>query len=83
MYRKEIFSPCGEISPSIIRKAILGEDRKASYKLDVKVPSRPPALCAGCPHRGGIFYAVSKYKDRIISTSDIGCYTLGMAPPLM
>lgn len=78
---KEIFSLCGEINPSIIRKAILGEDREASYKLDVKVPSRPPALCAGCPHRG-IFYAVSKYKDKIISTSDIGCYTLGMAPPL-
>ena len=78
---KEIFSPCGEISPSIIRKAILKEDSKASYELDVKIPSRPPALCAGCPHRG-IFYAVSKYRDRIIATSDIGCYTLGMAPPL-
>ena len=78
---KEIFSPCGEISPSIIRKAILDEDNRDSYKLDVEIPSRPPALCAGCPHRG-MFYAVSKYKDRIIATSDIGCYTLGMAPPL-
>jgi indolepyruvate ferredoxin oxidoreductase alpha subunit len=78
---KEIFSLCGEISPEIIRQAMLNEEKKETYSLDLKVPSRPPALCAGCPHRG-IFYAVSKYKNRIVVTSDIGCYTLGMAPPL-
>lgn len=78
---KEIFSPCGEISPSIIRKAILGEEDKKSYTIESKLPARPPALCAGCPHRG-IFYAVSKHRNKIVATSDIGCYTLGMAPPL-
>ena len=78
---KEVLPICGELSPEIIRKAILGEEEKESYELDLDIPNRPPALCAGCPHRG-IFYAVSKYKDKIIATSDIGCYTLGMAPPL-
>lgn len=77
---KEFIPICGELSPEIIRQALLPQERKDTYKTDVVVPSRPPALCAGCPHRG-IFYAVSKLKD-IIVTSDIGCYTLGMAPPL-
>ena len=78
---KEVLPVCGELSPEIIRKSILNEEEKESYELDLNIPNRPPALCAGCPHRG-IFYAVSRYKDKIIATSDIGCYTLGMAPPL-
>ncbi|SDX51120.1 indolepyruvate ferredoxin oxidoreductase subunit alpha [Tepidimicrobium xylanilyticum] len=78
---KEVLPICGELSPEIIRKALLGEEERESYTLDMEIPARPPTLCAGCPHRG-IFYEVSKYKDKIIATSDIGCYTLGMAPPL-
>ena len=45
--------------------------------------SRPPVLCPGCPHRA-TFYALNKAiprRHRLIST-DIGCYTLGVAPPL-
>ncbi len=78
---KELLPLCGELSPEIIRKSLLNEEEKETYKLDLDIPLRPPALCAGCPHRG-IFYEVGKYKDKIISTTDIGCYTLGMAPPL-
>ncbi len=78
---KEIFSVCGEMSPQIIREAILGEKVEEGYSLEVVAPSRPPALCAGCPHRG-IFYAMSKYKNKIHVTSDIGCYTLGAMEPL-
>lgn len=78
---KEIIPICNELNPDIIRKAILGEVNKINYEVNVvKPPSRPPVLCPGCPHRG-IFYAVSKYKD-VISTGDIGCYTLGMNAPL-
>jgi indolepyruvate ferredoxin oxidoreductase alpha subunit len=36
-------------------------------------------LCPGCPHRG-VFYVISKLGA--IVTSDIGCYSLGVAPPL-
>ena len=80
---KEIFSVCGEINPQVIRQAMLGEEIKDEdiYALDIEVPSRPPALCAGCPHRG-IFYALSKHKNKINVTNDIGCYTLGATPPL-
>ncbi|MDI6895525.1 MAG: indolepyruvate ferredoxin oxidoreductase subunit alpha [Bacillota bacterium] len=43
-----------------------------------ELPGRPPVLCAGCPHRG-VFYVLAKYH--LITTGDIGCYTLGAAPP--
>lgn len=78
---KEIFSVCGEINPQIIRQAMLGEEPDEVNTLDLEVPSRPPALCAGCPHRG-IFHALSKHNKKTVVTSDIGCYTLGAAPPL-
>jgi indolepyruvate ferredoxin oxidoreductase, alpha subunit len=77
---KDFIPVCGELNPDIIRRALLPTEEKKFYTTDVKVPSRPPVLCPGCPHRG-IYYAVSKYKD-IIATGDIGCYTLGMMAPL-
>jgi len=47
----------------------------------IKLPSRPPALCPGCPHRA-TYYAVKKAAPKTtIYPTDIGCYTLGKAPP--
>ncbi len=58
-----------------------------------QLPMRRPQLCAGCPHVG-TEYILRKlcFKDskvpgpikegEIIVTSDIGCYTLGVYPPL-
>lgn len=70
----------GELNPDIITKALLGEERETvDYDKDIAV-NRPPTLCAGCPHRG-FFYELSKRKD-IIVNGDIGCYGLGVAPPL-
>jgi indolepyruvate ferredoxin oxidoreductase, alpha subunit len=80
---KELIPICGELNPEIIRRAIVGESNKKEsreYKVDINPPFRPPVLCPGCPHRG-IFHVVSKYKD-IVASGDIGCYTLGMMPPL-
>ena len=49
------------------------------------MPDRPPNLCAGCPHRA-MYYAVKiALKDlgvEGIFPTDIGCYTLGLLPPL-
>jgi indolepyruvate ferredoxin oxidoreductase, alpha subunit len=46
------------------------------------LPGRPPNLCPGCPHRS-TFYAVRKVAgDEAIYPTDIGCYTLGLLPPL-
>jgi len=49
----------------------------------ISIPRRPPVLCAGCPHRG-TFYAAKKAvrKKGAIYSIDIGCYTLGVQPPL-
>lgn len=48
-----------------------------------ELPVRPPVMCAGCPHRGS-FYAVKKAAEGldVVFAGDIGCYTLGVAPPL-
>ncbi len=48
-----------------------------------ELPVRPPVLCAGCPHRAS-FYAVKRATrgKNAIYAGDIGCYTLGNAPPL-
>ncbi|MFA5576765.1 MAG: indolepyruvate ferredoxin oxidoreductase subunit alpha [Tissierellaceae bacterium] len=78
---KEIFPVCGELNPQIIRSSISGEKIEEPYELELEIASRPPALCAGCPHRG-IFYAMTRYKNRIVVTSDIGCYSLGAMAPL-
>jgi len=49
------------------------------------LPTRPPVLCPGCPHRGS-YLAVRRAIRELglaepVFTSDIGCYTLGMAAP--
>jgi len=47
------------------------------------LPQRPPNLCAGCPHRAS-YYAVNQAlgSATAIYPTDIGCYTLGILPPL-
>lgn len=77
---KKVIPICGELNPEIIRKGILNNQVEKTYSIDVKAPTRPPVLCAGCPHRG-MFYTISKLKN-VIATGDIGCYTLGMVAPL-
>jgi len=68
----------GELSPGLIKQA-LGLPVPAHADAPDDVPNRPPALCAGCPHRL-VFKELSRCKA--IVTGDIGCYTLGALPPL-
>ncbi len=46
------------------------------------LPIRPPNLCAGCPHRATYYTVRQVYGDSAFYSSDIGCYTLGILPPL-
>jgi len=50
---------------------------------DIGLPGRPPVLCAGCPHRA-TYYAtkIALGKEEAIFSSDVGCYSLGIQPPL-
>lgn len=68
----------GELTPGLIRTAF-GMAEEPHADLPQGLPARPPALCAGCPHRL-VFKELSRM--RAIVTGDIGCYTLGALPPL-
>jgi indolepyruvate ferredoxin oxidoreductase alpha subunit len=75
-----------EYSPDVVaRLEGLVEVARAPEPLKpagVKLPGRPPTLCAGCPHRG--MYAAAKKavgKRDVVYCSDIGCYTLGLQAP--
>ncbi len=75
---KELFGLCGELSQNIVAEK-LGLTVPGGICLQESIPGRPPVMCAGCPHRG-LFYTLAKNKLTVIG--DIGCYTLGAAPPL-
>jgi indolepyruvate ferredoxin oxidoreductase alpha subunit len=76
---KDTFPAYGELTPDVIRKSVYGQEMPAVSYDESKVVARPPALCAGCPHRG-IFYELGRRKNLVIA-GDIGCYTLGFAEP--
>ena len=75
---KDILPICGEFSQNLIAKAF-GKEVKPGPALEENLPARPPAMCAGCPHRG-LFYTLKKNKCTVLG--DIGCYTLGAVAPL-
>ncbi|KYK31084.1 MAG: indolepyruvate ferredoxin oxidoreductase subunit alpha, partial [Candidatus Proteinoplasmatales archaeon SG8-5] len=84
------FSRLHEYTPDTIKNGLGGllgiefPDNSLSPR-SIPIPGRPPVLCPGCPHRH-VYYAVKKvlkdnFDDAIFAT-DIGCYTLGIQPPL-
>ena len=77
---KELTGKLYELNTELVRERVLGI--KPAYKTvdEVKVAKRPPAQWPGCPRRGCI-YPQNARKDDVV-TGDIGCYTLGFAPPL-
>lgn len=76
---KDVIPNMFELSAEILRERILGEEPAKDNALDVAIPPRPPVLCAGCPHRP-VFYTLKKMKVPVMG--DIGCYGLGVMPPL-
>jgi len=81
---KNIFPIVDEFSPEVVRKAAhaagLVDKPPFEHQLDKgALPMRPPVLCAGCGHRD-VFWVLRKMKLTV--NSDIGCYALGVMPPL-
>lgn len=78
-----------EYDPGMVREAVaqyFGVEYKAAQGLDISgipdLPGRPPNLCPGCPHRA-TYYAVKQVcGPDAIHPTDIGCYTLGLLPPI-
>jgi indolepyruvate ferredoxin oxidoreductase alpha subunit len=87
---KDLFTRLYEYNPAQVRQCI-AKYFDVSYTLpavpdlsDVpELPQRPPTLCAGCSHRA-TYYEVRKAAEGLetIYPTDIGCYTLGLLPPL-
>ncbi|MBP7936050.1 MAG: indolepyruvate ferredoxin oxidoreductase subunit alpha [Phycisphaerae bacterium] len=74
----------GELTPhrvQLARARYEGRDAQPIQPVPeaADLPARPPVLCPGCPHRS-IFYALGKHD--VVVTGDIGCYSLGVFPPL-
>ena len=86
------FSRAYEYSPRVVIEALskitsrntsinwAAIDKKMKELPDL--PPRPPLLCAGCPHRATYYAIRSATRGKAIYPSDIGCYTLSIAPPL-
>ena len=77
---KDVIPNIDELNPNIIAESILHKGQEGVTVSDDLFVPRPPALCAGCPHRG-FFYELAKRKDTVM-VGDIGCYALGGAEPL-
>ncbi|MEA3230891.1 MAG: indolepyruvate ferredoxin oxidoreductase subunit alpha [Thermodesulfobacteriota bacterium] len=86
----DLFSRLFEYNPALVRQCIAQYFGLPHIKVETtdvsdlpEIPQRPPTLCAGCSHRA-TFYAVKKAAEGMetIYPSDIGCYTLGLLPPL-
>jgi indolepyruvate ferredoxin oxidoreductase alpha subunit len=83
---KNIFPLCGEFDPRVVRESAIqaGLLPQSAHvpvgELDKpEIPPRPPVLCPGCPHRS-VFHVLG--KRRVPVAGDIGCYSLGLLPPL-
>ncbi len=89
---QKFFSRTYEYSPRIVMdalKAVTTRNTPINWEeIDKKVqelpeiPPRPPLLCAGCPHRTTYYAIKAATRGKAIYPSDIGCYTLSIAPPL-
>ena len=88
------FSRLYEFDPAHVRGAIasvLGIELPAPDMPDLsgipQLPMRPPTLCKGCPHRetyNEVKEALTQIGvvENTVYPTDIGCYTLGMLPPI-
>lgn len=84
------FSRLYEYSPALVRKVLAEYLNVACQPAAIpdmsdvpEIPQRPPNLCAGCSHRATFYIAkqAAAGTETIIPT-DIGCYTLGLLPPM-
>ncbi len=83
-----------EFTPGLVKEAMakaLGVEREVPQKPDLswvpELPPRPPTLCPGCPHRE-TYLVIKEVLEELgeasntIYPTDIGCYTLGLLPPI-
>ncbi len=89
-----LFSRLYEYHPGLVREKIAQYfevpyappvTKAPEQVLGQALPDRPPNLCPGCPHRATYYSVKIALRDlglEGIFPTDIGCYTLGLLPPL-
>ncbi len=79
---KKFISNLGELSPDAVAEDFVMagflEEKPEAERVEHQLP-RPPIFCPGCPHRA-VYYTLNHLNALV--TTDIGCYTLGVLPPL-
>ena len=87
---KDLFSRLYEYNPAQVKQCIARyfdlpytPPQTVDLSEVPEVPQLPPTLCAGCSHRA-TYLEVKRATEGMdtIFPSDIGCYTLGLLPPL-
>jgi indolepyruvate ferredoxin oxidoreductase alpha subunit len=89
------FPKSNEYNPDIVEEGIVGIIKEHHPEIEIKepdikiaqakplnLPTRPPVLCPGCPHRATAYAAQKASGPDTIYPMDIGCYTLVFEPPL-
>lgn len=86
---KELFSRLYEYDPADVKKVVASYfdiPHQPARSIEIEdlpaAPPRPPNLCPGCPHRATYVAVRAVLGDEAIYPTDIGCYTLGLLPPL-
>ena len=89
-----LFSRLYEYNPGLVRQVVaqyFGVPYTPPQPLDPAallgrpLPERPPNLCPGCSHRATYYAVKIALRDLGVEgvfPTDIGCYTLGLLPPL-
>jgi len=85
---KDCLPVAGELSEAMVIAAIAKVTGKELPKIlqkkieNAKIAKRLAVLCPGCPHRATFYAAkIAGGKDTVYA-GDIGCYILGINPPL-
>jgi len=94
IHGKDLVPENGELNTEIVYRSLASFNNSdptppwkpiEPVKTEPSIPSRPPILCAGCPHRN-TFYILRIAANKVglknpVFTGDIGCYTLGYQKP--
>jgi len=78
---RKVAEALSEVSRKPFPFALEELDKKYAEKSELLL-ARPPILCPGCPHRASFYVIRAATRGKAVFPSDIGCYSLGVQPPL-
>jgi indolepyruvate ferredoxin oxidoreductase alpha subunit len=90
IFGKNLIPAFGEVTEEKVMVALSKlTGKKASFDFEkhrkmyqkINMARRMPLLCPGCPHRASFYAAKTVIPDAVFA-GDIGCYILGIHPPL-